>query len=171
MRDGLIELLKGAEKKVAEELSRPLALEEWLGIYADHLIANGVILPPCKVGETIYKIVKFCESNTGYKNFYKPSVEFEENCPYLNPQSWYDDCDRCEAVEDYDEGCYCGLNLKIFCDKCKERLAIQKDKFTFAKMKQVYGTPMFDETTLPEDRYYLTMEEAEKCLKEKENGI
>ena len=42
MRDRLIELLKGAETKVIEELSRPLALEEWLGVYADHLLANGV---------------------------------------------------------------------------------------------------------------------------------
>ena len=41
-REKLIELLKGAETKVAEMLSRPLALEEWLGVYADHLIANGV---------------------------------------------------------------------------------------------------------------------------------
>lgn len=56
MRERLIELLKGAETKVAEVLSAPLALEEWLGIYADHLIANGVILPPCKVGDIVYPL-------------------------------------------------------------------------------------------------------------------
>ena len=43
-RDRLIELLKGAETKVAEALTRPLELEEWLGIYADYLLANGVIV-------------------------------------------------------------------------------------------------------------------------------
>lgn len=53
-RDRLIELLKGAETKVSEVLSTPLALEEWLGMYADHLLANGVIVPPCKVGDTVY---------------------------------------------------------------------------------------------------------------------
>lgn len=52
-RDKLIELLKGAETKVAEALTRPLELEEWLGIYADYLLANGVIVPPCKVGDYV----------------------------------------------------------------------------------------------------------------------
>ena len=56
-RERLIELLKGAEVKVAEELTRPLELEEWLGIYADYLLANGVIVPPCKGGNTIYMLV------------------------------------------------------------------------------------------------------------------
>ena len=55
-RERLIELLKGAEVKVAEELTRPLELEEWLGIYADYLLANGVIVPPCKVGDVVYFI-------------------------------------------------------------------------------------------------------------------
>ena len=54
MRERLIDLLKGAETKVAEMLSAPLALEEWLGIYADNLIENGVILTPCKVGDTVW---------------------------------------------------------------------------------------------------------------------
>ena len=56
MRDRLIELLKGAEGKVTETLSVALPLDEWLGIYADHLLANGVIVPPCKVGDTVYVI-------------------------------------------------------------------------------------------------------------------
>lgn len=59
MRDRLIELLKGAETKLMEMLSIPLQLEEcedWLGIYADHLLANGVVVPPCKVGDIVYSI-------------------------------------------------------------------------------------------------------------------
>ena len=55
-RDRLIELLKGAETKVNEALSVPLALDEWLSIYADHLLSNGVIVSPCKVGGTVYYI-------------------------------------------------------------------------------------------------------------------
>lgn len=58
MRDRLIELLKGAENKVSEMLTRPLELEEWLGIYADYLLANGVIVPPCKVGDTVYRVIE-----------------------------------------------------------------------------------------------------------------
>ena len=61
MRDRLIELLKGAENKVAEMLTRPLELEEWLGIYADYLLANGVIVPPCKVGDKIYIIASISQ--------------------------------------------------------------------------------------------------------------
>ena len=126
--------------------------------------ANFVELP-CKVGDTVYKIVKFCEKNTGLIEFYRPSIEFEEDCPYLEPQSWYDDCDRCTAVEDYDESCYCTLNLKIFCDTCKSRLAIQKEKFTYGMMTRVFNTCMFDKNTSDEDILYLTREEAEQKLK------
>lgn len=46
MREKLIELLTEAETKVAEAMSTPLALEEWLGVYADHLIENGVVVIP-----------------------------------------------------------------------------------------------------------------------------
>ena len=55
-RDRLIELFKGAESKVIEELNKHLELdeEEWMGIYADYLIANGVICLPCKVGDKVY---------------------------------------------------------------------------------------------------------------------
>ena len=45
MKDRLIKLLNGAEAKVTEMISSPLALEEWLGIYADYLHVNGVIVP------------------------------------------------------------------------------------------------------------------------------
>lgn len=138
-------------------------------VYADHLLVNGVIVPPCREGDTIYKIVKFCEENTGYKEFYRPTKEFEEDCPYLERASWYDDADECKAIEDYHERQYCTLNLKIFCDKCKERFAIQKDKFAYSMMHQVYNSPMFDSNTTLEYTYFRTKEEAEKALKEKIN--
>ena len=43
-RDRLIEL-------ITKEVARPKAYA-----LADYLLANGVIVPPCKVGETIYEI-------------------------------------------------------------------------------------------------------------------
>ena len=46
MRDRLIEIIK--KFYLVDE---PIDL-------ADYLIANGVILPPCKVGDKIYKIMK-----------------------------------------------------------------------------------------------------------------
>ena len=45
-RDRLIELIM---KSKAPLISRPLAEKE-----ADHLIANGVICPPCQVGDMVY---------------------------------------------------------------------------------------------------------------------
>lgn len=135
---------------------------------ADKILADGWIKLPCKEGDTVYKIRKFCGKNTGYKEFYRPSKEFEKNCHYLEPQSWYDDCDKCKAVEDYDEGCYCDLNVKIFCDTCKDRIAIQKDKFTLSMLHSVFNTPMFNENTKLEDTYFLTKEEAEQALRKDE---
>ena len=49
MRDRLIELISKTESGISFERAIP---EE----FADYLIANGVILPPCKVGDTVYII-------------------------------------------------------------------------------------------------------------------
>ena len=61
-RERLIELLKGAETKVNETLSCALSLDEWLGIYADHLLENGVIVPKreadehkIQIGDVLYE--------------------------------------------------------------------------------------------------------------------
>lgn len=121
MRDRLIELLKGAETKVTEQLSHPLELEEWLGIYADHLLENGVILPPCKVGDTVYIIsrnrVKVCE-------VVYIGISVEETCSCFN------------FVENYADG-------------------------TFYKSHSM-GFDAIGKTV------FLTREEAEKALREKE---
>lgn len=45
MRDRLIELIQNAVNGCARH---------WAEIIADHLLANGVIVPPCKVGDTVY---------------------------------------------------------------------------------------------------------------------
>lgn len=34
---------------------------EWAEHFADHLLANGVIVPPCKVGDTVYELVNWCD--------------------------------------------------------------------------------------------------------------
>ena len=47
MRDRLIELIQNAVNGCARH---------WAEIIADHLIANGVIVPPCKVGDTVYTV-------------------------------------------------------------------------------------------------------------------
>jgi hypothetical protein len=46
MRDRLIELLQNAPSDYAGN--------KGVGAIADHLLANGVIVPPCKVGDMLY---------------------------------------------------------------------------------------------------------------------
>lgn len=145
--------------------------EDTIEDIADYLLANGVIVLPCREGDTIYKISKFCEANTGYKEFYRPTKEFEDDCKYYEPQHWADDCEECFAPimnDDY-EPYYCSLNLDIYCEKCKERFAIQKDVFTLSKAHQVYNAPMFNSNTELRDTYFRTKEEAEKALAELKN--
>lgn len=48
-RDRLIELLKQSTQYICES-------DNLIVQIADHLLANGVIVPPCKVGDTVYKI-------------------------------------------------------------------------------------------------------------------
>ena len=54
MRDRLIELLEQAKEKAKGTLgSMNNGFGAW---YADYLLANGVIVPPCKVGDKVYFI-------------------------------------------------------------------------------------------------------------------
>lgn len=61
MKEKLIELLLSAEKVADVEgfcnchKSRPKA-----ELIADYLIQNGVLVPPCKVGDTVYKVIERC---------------------------------------------------------------------------------------------------------------
>lgn len=49
MRDRLIELINDYTEHVPHEDG-----QTWEEAFADHLIANGVIVPPCKVGDVVY---------------------------------------------------------------------------------------------------------------------
>lgn len=47
MRERLIELLKSSSQYIGEQ-------DSLISQIADYLLANGVIVPPCKVGDTVY---------------------------------------------------------------------------------------------------------------------
>ena len=47
-RDRLIELIQNSVNGCARH---------WAEIIADYLLANGVIVPPCKVGDTVYRVM------------------------------------------------------------------------------------------------------------------
>lgn len=66
MRDRLIELLYESEPLHERDLDDDLADGEIEAI-ADHLLANGVIVPPCKVGDTVYTNI----NGTGLHNSFR----------------------------------------------------------------------------------------------------
>ena len=56
MKDRLIELISGLPFSAEYEKYNSLEFAEHL---ADHLLANGVIVPPCKAGDTVYMVGVF----------------------------------------------------------------------------------------------------------------
>lgn len=79
MRDRLIELLKQVNFDFGEECvaccedgykCTPM-LEDF---FADHLLANGVIVPPCKIGDKLYDATEF------FSDTYAPEIyELQDN--------------------------------------------------------------------------------------------
>ena len=61
MREKLIELLEGAESAIYWDSSDKCFIEK----IADHLISNGVIVLPCKLGDTVY-IIRECSCYGGF---------------------------------------------------------------------------------------------------------
>lgn len=56
MRDRLIEIIETARDEYIRGIGKP---RKFLAEYiADHLLAEGVILPPCKVGDTVWRICR-----------------------------------------------------------------------------------------------------------------
>lgn len=91
MRDRLIELIKNAEKAFPKD--KPvLDIEEFV---ADHLLANGVIVPQVNVGDKLYYISgvgKIVENEVWYVGaFAKGTCYTEEGTPILT--SVFLDCD------------------------------------------------------------------------------
>lgn len=80
MRDRLIELLRGFSTPICEGLNAKLPDVEGI---ADYLISESVIVPPCKVGQTLYFIYNSPHAN-------KPNLTpriYETN-------EWYFDIDE-----------------------------------------------------------------------------
>lgn len=69
MRERLIEIFNQADEKAFEYIRENDHMDfiptkdEIAGVYADHLFANGVIVPPCKVGDTVWCIDGFCDES------------------------------------------------------------------------------------------------------------
>ena len=70
MRDRLIELLKNSR-----HLDVMYGDDRTYGKAADELLANGVIVPPCKVGDRLYRILKKPYSDEAYVSSFTDAVE------------------------------------------------------------------------------------------------
>jgi hypothetical protein len=86
MRDRLIELLKQAEKQqslnaVCGDIDSLIDSPKGAEFIADYLLANGVVVPPCNLGDTVYFLnygIELCEARI---------ICIEDNY-YTNPQMW-----------------------------------------------------------------------------------
>ena len=93
-RDRLIELLLQANTEADKQgFSNCLVLGRKAEFLVDHLLANGVIVPPCKVGDTVYTLREVsCEDIDGanteceYYGFGTDdricTLEKPQKCPY-----------------------------------------------------------------------------------------
>lgn len=75
MRDRLIELISDMENELLRAYQ--YTTDEYrIASIADHLIENGAILPPCKVGDTLYDISEFVNGCSS------PEI-YEYTCEYI----------------------------------------------------------------------------------------
>jgi hypothetical protein len=146
---------------------------ERLAEYEDAEEAGLIKRLPCKEGTPIYYIRKDCDANDGYREEFRTAKEFEEDCEYFE-SAFYESSEYCKYFDiinnDYSGYEDCSFDLKIICDKCKNRLTIHKAYFTLGKTTQIYGTEQFNPNTMLEDTYFITIPEAEKKIEEIKNG-
>lgn len=130
MRDRLIELLD--HYLYSEQI-------------ADHLIANGVILPPCKVGDLVYILSEKCKFSGDKNDPWNSCNQYWTNV-YRNGM-W-----GCAGKDD--------KGNKIYCEK--------KEMVWYIKGLR-YSLLLYNDNYVLGENLFLTKEDAEKALKEKEN--
>ena len=133
-RDRLIELLKKIEYTPFPEMTMKSNLGNQFTDYAlncivDELLANGVIVSPCKVGDTVYYI-----HETFYDNEYMKAKE--------------DELDFSKIIKIVER------------PNCKTNLILERTEFDWLLMDSWLKGDIF-----------LTKEEAEKALKEREEVV
>ena len=145
MRDRLIELIKNAKVReqadlLFSDIDTAIDMPSGDEYLANYLLANGVIVPPCKVGDTVYVI-----SETRAKETKVDTIQIgsRNKVIFVNFEC-DDDCEGC-PFEAWSQS-YCG---EWDCG----------NQYGFAEIKaDDFGKTVF-----------LTKEEAEQALKEKGN--
>lgn len=92
------------QKKRLIELIKNMPGEQTAEELADYLLANGVLVPPCKVGDTVYAYSEdfltilpyFVENmNVGYMDESRNYIVFEANCHADETDELLDEIDFC----------------------------------------------------------------------------
>lgn len=147
MRDRLIELIRQAKKQTKNancDIERNM-------IFADYLLANGVVALPCKVGDVVYFVIEDDVTEEGKyiskqqindvstKGIFVSDSLSEENCECFVPYSDFgksafyteEEAERalkggepiCDYTKtDWNDCCECAA--KDYCDKYNERSEI-----------------------------------------------
>lgn len=92
MRDRLVELIQNSVNGCAKH---------WAEVIADYLLANGVIVPPCKVGDTVYLPWKWKDAS-GIAVLAVERISNTESGQSIRTDFWSDD-------EDYWLAYNCGV--------------------------------------------------------------
>lgn len=108
---------------------------------------------PCKVGTCLFYLQKDCERNAGRKPEYKPSKEFQEDCPFFKPD-FYECNEYCTQENRHED--YCSQYLHLHCKHCVDRIVVHKHRFTLNDVYRVYGTPQFHPQTALVDTLFLS---------------
>ena len=147
-RDRLIELLVNFRKpdNPITQMAERMIIER----IADYLLANGVIVPPCKVGDTVYVITDCSHIMMYYDNDYLTGTG-EIECPFEDVCN-FTDCndENTQVLETY-------VNF-MGCEDGSE---------WFFRCEHINGVKDFNEIG---KTVFLTKEEAEEKLKELNNN-
>ena len=107
MRDRLIELLKEAHESwlryVDECAFNQTALSfSFEQMFADHLLAEGIIVPPCKVGQTVYHFSRDLGAVFPYFVENLNIGSMGKNKTYWNYEANYHDEETDELIDEID---------------------------------------------------------------------
>lgn len=116
MREKLIQLMEDAKVKALTTIGS--LNKGWGAWYADYLLENGVVVLPCKIGTTVYKVVPKCNGN---------------RCPFNGYPEMYERCRKnlCGAhIEEvpFELGLLESVNVTIFVNKSEADVALEGGK-------------------------------------------
>lgn len=117
MRERLIELITSADISLFGS-DKPFA-----EVYADHLLESGVIVPPCKVGDTVYKLKENGSIVKGIVDNIHQNLVGKEKGRWI-VTSWFDNY----YADSKEAGFECGTHLYLAFSDFGKTVFLTKEK-------------------------------------------